>query len=265
MPDHHARHHLDALKRAALAAFIEAANAIPVAGPLLAGAGAFVQELGQAKRDFPDPVQEAFQAMAQDFQTFLEAEARQQGAKPLDLAVQETLVLLDRHGLSPQELVATGLDSTKATQRTLAAGEELLQPLERAVEELVERLVTEYYRVLLSHQGALEHVGVEALASLLAKSSRLEEILAWLGEKERRNALAQARWPVRPYRERELHPYMLRPEYRLAPYMGQAHGQALADLVAWAQGLGEGGAPPSPSPWAQATRSARACPWAWPM
>lgn len=72
----------DALKRAALAALVEAADALPSLGPLLAGAGTFYQELRRIPRDLPTEARDLVRAMAQDFRAFLAGEAPRAAGEP---------------------------------------------------------------------------------------------------------------------------------------------------------------------------------------
>ncbi len=112
----------------------------------------------------------------------------------------------------------------------------------------------DYYRLLLSHKEALNLVGVDALQTILARlpdfASELQpQLAAILANQEkllnlkRVKAWRQARWPVRPYSGQALRPFLLKPEYRLVPYLGEAQVQMRDELVAWAQGLGRDGVP----------------------
>ena len=233
------------LKRATLAALIEAANAISGVGPLLAGAGAFYRELKEASGVLPDEIQQALQAMATDFRAFLKNETGKQGTKTVGQALLETLALLDRYGLSLQDLVEADLDADKATSHTMKEGQTFLRPLDQPVQDMTRRLVTEYYRVLLGHREALNQVGVKALATLLKRLTRLEEFLSRSEGHERRVVWRQAIWPVQTYNPKlGLHPIMLRPEYRMVPFSGRAHQKILDELRTWLQNLGREGMSP---------------------
>ena len=116
---------------------------------------------------------------------------------------------------------------------------------------LTKRLVREYYRILLSHKEALDAVGVDALRVILTRlpepnfyaqiQSQLATILAnqekLLGL-ERTKTWRKVHWPDRSYDPTwPLQPLMLRPEYQLVDYVGQAHEQTRDDLLGWLRNL----------------------------
>jgi len=146
----------------ALAALLEAARQyIPGVGPLWAGVETYRQEIAQATRDLPSQAQDAIRAMARDLERFLGQEAPRHGGSAVEIALAEAFAILAQHGLSDDELAAeAGLDATQATRLTLDRARERLRPLEADTEELVRRLVGEYYRALLTHREALLRVGV---------------------------------------------------------------------------------------------------------
>jgi hypothetical protein len=102
------RYHGQALKRATLAALIEAAGAIPRVGPLLKSAGTFYQELAQAPRDLPDEVRQIVQDMAGDFKAFLAQESARHSDNTVEVALLETFAILAGHGLPANDLVPRG-------------------------------------------------------------------------------------------------------------------------------------------------------------
>jgi predicted DCC family thiol-disulfide oxidoreductase YuxK len=158
----------EALKRAGLVGLVEAADALPGVGPLLAGAGAFYRELTQVPRDLPEDVREVVKAMAADFRAFLQREGPDHADQTVAIALAEALAILDEHGLAAAELVETaGVDATQAARRTLDAAADRLRLLDAGSEALTRRLVDAYYCVLLDHRDALAHVGVPALRELL--------------------------------------------------------------------------------------------------
>lgn len=240
----HNRH--KALKRAALAALIEAADALPGLGPLLAGAGTFYQELRRLPRDLPTEARDAVQAMAGDFQASLEREAPSAAGQTLTIALSEALAILAAHGLSDEELVRkAGLTADVAAQRTLEREASRLRLLEADVEAMARRLVEEYYRVLLSHRDALAHVGVPALETLLARTEGLEQALRELADLMRELAQAREReaWQaLRPVEELiipagPVQLAELKAPNRLVPFTGQAHHRLRDEMVAWAEGV----------------------------
>jgi len=97
-----------ALKRATLAALIEAADALPGLGPVLAGLGTFYREMAEATRGLPADARRALQAMAADYKTFLQMEAPRHAPQTLEVALLETFAILAEHGLPANELVSRG-------------------------------------------------------------------------------------------------------------------------------------------------------------
>ena len=249
------------LKKAGIAALVEGIKATPGVGPLLvagvAGSGAYLEGMITAP-ELPQQARDALQQLAEDYRTLLAREARNHaGDNTLELALVATLDILSRQGLTADELARdAGLDAQQAAKLTLQRAEPQLQALyDSQARALTERLVGEYYRILLGHKDALDLVGVSALQTLLARlpdyeaklQPRLDAILAnqaQLLSMPRVQAWRKAHWPVRPYpAESTLHPYILKPEYRLLPYIGAAQTQMRDELAAWAQNLGRDRAP----------------------
>lgn len=167
----------EALKRAILAALIEAADALPGIGPFLAGAGTLYRELRQVPRDLPTEARRVVRAMAGDFQAFLARETPRHADQTVALALLETLAILDEHGMSADELAREAeLDAALAARLTLDRAAPRLRLLEADIADLARRLVGEYYRVLLTHRGALSQVGVPALQELLERTAGLEHL-----------------------------------------------------------------------------------------
>ena len=108
-----------ALKRAALAALLEAARQyIPGVGPLWAGVETYRQEIAQATRDLPSQARDAIRAMARDLGQFLGQEAPRHGGSAVEVALAEAFAILAQHGLSDDELAAeAGLRPGPAEER----------------------------------------------------------------------------------------------------------------------------------------------------
>lgn len=238
MPAQHSDRYT-ALKRAALAALIEAADTLSTpAGPVFAGLGTLVRELRAAKQALPQEVQDALSDLRRDYERLLRAEGSRAS---LPLALDAALGILAHHGLGPEELAALSLDPYRAARQTLRDGTAYPRDLDEATEELVRRLVREHYRLLLTHQRALELVGVAALAALLERTAALQDSLLRLLEADRVRARRHVRWPRPTYDPGwGLQPVMIRPEYRLVrEYVGRAHRESRDELLTWLRGLAD--------------------------
>ncbi|MFQ3630441.1 hypothetical protein [Roseiflexus sp.] len=173
----------EAFKRAGLTALIEAADALPGIGPLLANLGAFYQELRRLPRDLHTEVRDVVQAMAGDFRTFLQREAPHHAEQTVAVALTEALDILAAYGLTDEALVReAGLDAAQAARLTLDRAADRLRSLETRTEALVRRLVEAYYRTYLDHREALRRVGAPALEALLARTVGLERRLRVLAD-----------------------------------------------------------------------------------
>ena len=239
-----------ALKRAALAALLEAARQyIPGAGPLWAGVEAYRREIAQASRDLPSQAQDAIRAMADDLQRFLSQEVPRHGGSAVEVALAETFAILAQHGLSDEALVReASLNAERAARLTLDRARERLRLLEADTEELVRRLVGEYYHALLTHREALLRWGLPFLRTLLARTDGLERYLQELPDALRRaleqaaqreawQALRPVEEPVPP--EGPIQLAELKAANRLVAFTGQAHRRLRDELVAWAEGVAE--------------------------
>lgn len=237
------QHRWEAVKRAGLAALIKAAEAIPGVGSVMAGAGTFYQEWTKTLSNLPGEAREIVQSMANDLEAFLKQEGDHHASHIVGVALVEVLAILDKHGLSSDELVTTaGLDADKAARCALDQAKDKLRLLDADIESLVRRVVKEYYCVLLKHNDAMSHVGVPALQALLDMSSCLIQITNEIREVERVRAWRNMRWPVRAYDPSlGLRPLMLRAEYRIVPYNGEQQKETLEDLLGWVRGLEEKG------------------------
>jgi hypothetical protein len=233
----------EALKRAGLVGLVEAADALPGVGPLLAGA--FYSELTQVSRDLSEEVRQVVKAMAADFEGLLRQEGFDHADQTVAIALAEALAILDEHGLAAAELVETaGLDATQAARRTLEAAAGRLRLLEAEIEVLTRRLVEAYYRVLLDHRDALAHVGVPALRRLLQRTEGLvERFLAVLDIRDWRKA-----WEVLLPVTRSLPPLTqenlleaLRAPYRLVEFTGKAHRALCEEIMDSLKGLAPDG------------------------
>jgi tetratricopeptide (TPR) repeat protein len=239
----------EALKRAVLAALIEAADALPGVGPFLAGAGTLYRELRQMPRDLPTEARRVVQAMARDFQAFLVQEAPRHAEQTVAVGLLETFAILSEHGLSADELTREAeLDATRAARRTLDRAVDHLRLLEADIEALVRRLVGEYYSVLLTHREALDHVGVPTLRALLERTHQMERdlrdlvhLVRALLEREEQ-AVWQALCPVEEpvAAEGPIQLAEVKAPNRLVPFRGEAHHRLQDELVAWAQAIAEG-------------------------
>jgi len=224
-----------ALQRAALAALLEVAkDLVPGFGPIQAAWKAYHDAL--RPESLPGQVQDALRGMYQDYQELLEPELREQAGETAARALQETVHVLEKHGLSLEELVSeAGLDPERAARRVLDRAADGLKSLDQPVRALVERMVGDYYRVLLGHRDALDSVGVEALRELLRRTEGLEErFLAALDLRDWRRAW-EALQPVTRSLPGPLRPEnlleALRAPYRLVEFTGKAH-RALCEEVA---------------------------------
>jgi tetratricopeptide (TPR) repeat protein len=232
---------MKALGRAALALLIEAVKElIPAFGPIQAAWEAYRDAL--RPEDLPGQVREALQRMRQDYQQLLAPELREQAGETVAQALQETVRILEEHGLSPEELAAeAGLDPQEAARRTRERAAHRLERLDEPARSLAEWMIEDYYRVLLGHRDALAYVGVEALRELLRRTKRLEErVLAALDLRDWRKAWATLLPVVRPL------PGPLTPEnllealrapYRLVEFTGKAHRALCEEVVRSLKGL----------------------------
>jgi hypothetical protein len=228
---------LRALGHAALVGLIEAVRElVPAFGPIQAAWEAYRDALHP--EDLPRQVREMLQNMRRDYRRLLEPELRAQAGDTVAIALREAIGILDESGLSPEELAAeAGLDPQEAARRTRERAAHRLERLDEPARSLVERMIEDYYRVLLGHRDALAHVGVEALRELLRRTKRLEErVLAALDLRDRRKAWEALLPVVRPL------PGPLTPEnllealrapYRLVEFTGKAH-RALQEEIAGA-------------------------------
>lgn len=173
----------EAFKRAGLTALIEAADALPGIGPLLAGLGAPYQELRRLPRDLHTEVRDVVQAMAGDFRTFLQREAPHHAEQTVAVVLTGTLDILAAYGLTDTALVReAGLDAAQAARLTLDRAADRLRSLETRTEALVRRLVEVYYHACLDHRDALRRVGAPVLEALLARTVGLERRLRALAD-----------------------------------------------------------------------------------
>ncbi|HID87867.1 MAG TPA: hypothetical protein EYP55_10910, partial [Anaerolineae bacterium] len=236
----------EALKRAVLAALIEAARQrIPGVGSLWAAVETYRQEIAQASRDLPFQAREAIRAMAGDFERFFEQEAPRHAGSIVRVALAETFTILTQHGLSDEALVLeASLDAERAARLTLDRARERLRLLEADTKELVRRLVGKYYQVLLTHREALLQVGVPALQVLLDRTKGLEQGLRELAdrvhalqarEREAWQALRPVEEPIAA--EGPIQLAELKAPNRLVPFQGEAHRRLRDELVAWAQAI----------------------------
>ena len=249
------------LKKAGISALVEGIKAVPGVGSLVVagvvGSGVYLDGTITAP-ELPEQARDALRQLTEDYRELLANEARNHpDDNTLELALVATLEILATQGLSAAELARdAGLDAAEAARLTLQRADGQVQDLyDDQARALTRRLVGDYYRILLGHKDALDLVGAPALQTILARLSdveaklqpRLSAILAnqaQLLNRERVRAWRKARWPVRPYpAESTLHPYILKPEYRLIPYTGAGQKAMRDELVAWAQHLGRDGAP----------------------
>jgi len=230
-----------ALGRAALALLIEAVKElVPAFGPIQAAWEAYRDAL--RPEDLPDRVREMLQQMSWDYRRLLEPELPAQAGDTVAIALREAIGILDERGLSPEELAAeAGLDPQEAARRTRERAAHRLERLDEPARSLAERMIEDYYRVLLSHRDALAYVGVEALRELLRRVKRLEErVLAALDLRDWRKAWEALLPVVRPL------PGPLTPEnllealrapYRLVEFTGKAHRALCEEVVRSLKGL----------------------------
>ncbi len=232
------------LKRAALAALMDAASTIPGVSPFLKAAETVHRELTAAEVSWPEQARQAVQAFAEGYRALLREEGNPEVVEP---ALAETFFLLDRYALTPDALARQNLDAERAARQTMQAASSRLELLDEAERSLVQRLLGTYYRVLLEHQEAWAlPVARETLARLDEALARcgllLEAVAAIPAAMADKLAYAQAwdhaRWPVLPYPYETLYPEVLRAEYRFIPYEGSTFEAMRDDLIAWAQGLG---------------------------
>jgi len=228
---------MKALGRAALALLIEAVKElVPAFGPIQAAWEAYRDAL--RPEDLPDRVREMLQQMSRDYRRLLEPELRAQAGDTVAIALREAIGILDESGLSPEELAAeAGLDPQEAARRTRERAAHRLERLDEPARSLAERMIEDYYRVLLGHRDALAYVGVEALRELLRRTKRLEErVLAALDLRDWRKAW-EALQPVTRSLPGPLTPEnlleALRAPYRLVEFTGKAH-RALQEEIAGA-------------------------------
>ncbi len=169
------------LTKVGFAALVEAAKAVPGVGSLIAaavaGTGVYLEEI-IAARDLPKEARQELRRLVHDFRDLLESELKSHpNDNTPEIALVATLEILAKHGLSAEELVTkANLDVGRAGMLTLAHAEQQLKAIyDTKAQELTERLVREYYRILLTHKEALNAVGVPALRILLAQQSDFEQ------------------------------------------------------------------------------------------
>jgi tetratricopeptide (TPR) repeat protein len=228
---------MKALGRAALALLIEAVKElVPAFGPIEAAWEAYRDAL--RPEDLPRQVREMLQNMSQDYRRLLEPELRAQAGDTVAIALREAIGILDERGLSPEELAAeAGLDPQKAARRTRERAAHRLRRLDEPARSLAERMIEDYYRVLLSHRDALAYVGIPALQELLRRTEGLAaRLLAALDLRDWRKAW-EALQPVTRSLPGPLTPEnlleALRAPYRLVEFTGKAH-RALGEEIAGA-------------------------------
>jgi tetratricopeptide (TPR) repeat protein len=228
---------MKALGRAALALLIEAVKElVPAFGPIQAAWEAYHDAL--RPEDLPDRVREMLQNMRQDYRQLLEPELRAQAGETVAIALREAIGILDERGLSPEELAAeAGLDPQEAARRTRERAAHRLERLDERARSLAERMIEDYYRVLLNHRDALAYVGIPALQELLRRTEGLAaRLLAALDLQRWREAWA-ALLPVVRLLPGPLTPEnlleALRAPYRLVEFTGKAH-RALGEEIAGA-------------------------------
>jgi tetratricopeptide (TPR) repeat protein len=226
-----------ALGRAALALLIEAVKEIvPAFGPIQAAWEAYHDAL--RPEDLPDRVREMLQQMSWDYRRLLEPELPAQAGDTVAIALREAIGILEAHGLSPEELAAeAGLDPQEAARRTRERAAHRLERLDEPARSLAERMIEDYYRVLLSHRDALAYVGIPALQELLRRTEGLAaRLLAALDLRDWRKAW-EALQPVTRSLPGPLTPEnlleSLRAPYRLVEFTGKAH-RALQEEIAGA-------------------------------
>jgi len=226
-----------ALGRAALAGLIEVARElVPGFGPIEAAWKAYRDAL--RPEDLPRQVREMLQQMSWDYRQLLEPELRAQAGDAVAIALREAIGILDESGLSPEELAAeAGLDPQEAARRTRERAAHRLERLDEPARSLAERMIEDYYRVLLSHRDALAYVGIPALQELLRRTEGLAaRLLAALDLRDWRKAW-EALQPVTRSLPGPLTPEnlleALRAPYRLVEFTGKAH-RALQEEIAGA-------------------------------
>jgi len=226
-----------ALGRAALALLIEAVKElVPAFGPIQAAWEAYHDAL--RPEDLPDRVREMLQQMSWDYRRLLEPELPAQAGDTVAIALREAIGILEAHGLSPEELAAeAGLDPQEAARRTRERAADRLERLDEPARSLAERMIEDYYRVLLSHRDALAYVGIPALQELLRRTEGLAaRLLAALDLRDWRKAW-EALQPVTRSLPGPLTPEnlleALRAPYRLVEFTGKAH-RALGEEIAGA-------------------------------
>jgi hypothetical protein len=226
---------MKALGRAALALLIEAVKElVPAFGPIQAAWEAYRDAL--RPEDLPGQVREMLQNMRRDYQKLLEPELPAQAGDTVAIALREAIGILEAHGLSPEELAAeAGLDPQEAARRTRERAAHRLERLDERARSLAERMIEDYYRVLLSHRDALAYVGIPALQELLRRTEGLAtRLMAALDLQRWREAWA-ALLPVARPLPGPLTPEnlleALRAPYRLVEFTGKAH-RALQEEIA---------------------------------
>jgi hypothetical protein len=230
-----------ALRRAALALLIEAVKElVPAFGPIQAAWEAYHDAL--RPEDLPDRVREMLQNMRQDYRQLLEPELRAQAGDTVAIALREAIGILDERGLSPEELAAeAGLDPQEAARRTRERAAHRLERLDEPARSLAERMIEDYYRVLLGHRDALAYVGIPALQELLRRTEGLAaRLLAALDLRDWRKAW-EALQPVTRSLPGPLTPEnlleALRAPYRLVEFTGKAHRALCEEVVRSLKGL----------------------------
>ena len=168
------RDRIKLLTKVGIAALVEGIKAIPGVGSLIAaavaGAGAYLEETIKAP-DLPEQARDVVLQLKEDYRELLTSELHDHlDDNQLKLVLETTLEIVGLHGLSADELVEKArLDADTAAGLTFRQErvKEIFASLDSDARELTERLVTEYYRILLRRKDALNQIGVEALKAIL--------------------------------------------------------------------------------------------------
>ena len=230
----------------ALVSFVDVAKellpfSVPFSGLILV-AWQIYQQATLRPRDLPSEVRDMLHRMRKDYERLLRSELNTQAKETVTVALRETFSILDKFGLSSEELVNKAeLDPKQAAAQVLKQAASQLQQLDAPVRSLTERMIEGHYSIFLSHRDAINNIAVPALKELLRRIENLPSKLRSELEQDRQQEAWDALLPAvrtlsRPLSAENLLEALGAP-YRLVEFAGQAHCALRDELSAALSGL----------------------------
>jgi len=205
--------HIRLLKKAGIIALVEGIKAVPGVGWMIAGTTSGIGTILQETIETPPPnqVYKIIQQLIEDYRQFLSREEKRYlNNNIFEVALVVTLDILTTFELSDEKMVSeANLNASRAAKLTLQQATETLSSLlDSDTRALVERLIEDYYSILLSRKDILSKVEVEAVKTILTKLSDFEHKLhlqftAILDNQEKLLSLER----VKAWRQRSAGPY----------------------------------------------------------